>query len=123
MPKEEKGRKEARDRYHKYTSHYEHLSKSGDKGMSKAWREANKTRENWMVPERLDRIPEEEEPHEDPPEPPEEITGPEPQGVQEPYQGKVRRLTDFYNKIGGPRLAKAPITPKTPVKTASSPSG
>ena len=115
-------KKDARKRYLKYTSQYEHLSRSGDKRMHKARREANKARENWMVAGRLDRIPEDEEPQEDPPEPPDEIPGPEPQGVQEPYQGKVRRLTDFYNKIGGPRV-KAPITPKTPGKTASLPSG
>ena len=51
--------------------------------------------EKLMVAERLDRIPEDEEPQEDPHEPPNETPGPESQGVQEPYQGKVRRLTDF----------------------------
>ena len=116
-------RKQARDRYYKYTSHYKYLSEIGDKEMSKTWREANKTRENWMEPERPNMIPEEEEPQEDPPEPPKETTGPEPQEVQEPCQGKVRRLTDYYNKLGGPRTAKAPRTPRTPVKTTSSPSG
>ena len=88
-------KKVARKRYLKYTSQYEHLSRSGDKGMHKARREANKARENWMVTGRLDKIPEDEEPQEDPHEPPNETPGPESQGVQEPYQGKVRRLTDF----------------------------
>ena len=39
--------------------------------MVKAWSKANKIRENWMKPERLHTIPEEEEP---PPEPPNEAT-------------------------------------------------
>ena len=116
-------KKEARDRYHKYTNHYGYLSKIGDKEMFKAWREANKTRENWMEPERPEMILEEVEPQEDPPEPPEEATGPEPQGVQETCQGKMRKLTDFYNKLGRPITAKAPGAPKTPVKAPSSPSG
>ena len=88
-------KKVARKRYLKYTSQYEYLLRGGDKGMHKARRKANKARENWMVAGRLEKIPEDEEPQEDPHEPPNETPGPESQGVQEPYQGKVRRLTDF----------------------------
>ena len=72
-------KKVARKRYLKYTSQYEHLSRSGDKGIHKARREANKARENWMVAGRLDKIPEDEEPQEDPREPPNETPGPDPQ--------------------------------------------
>ena len=38
--------KKSRDRYCKYTNNYRHLAEIGDRGMTKAWREANKTREN-----------------------------------------------------------------------------
>ena len=79
-------KKVARKRYLKYTSQYEHLSRSGDKKMHKARREANKARENWMVIGRLDKILEDEEPQEDPHEPPNETPKPESQGVQETYQ-------------------------------------
>ena len=54
--------KEALDKFNKYTNQYRYLSGIGDKRMSKARREANRARENWMDPERLDRIMEEEEP-------------------------------------------------------------
>ena len=118
-------KKEARDRYHKYTNHYGYLSKIGDKGMCKAWRESNKARENWMEPRRPEMIPEDEEPPEDPPEPPEETPGPEPKGVHEACQekGKVSKIIDYYNKLGKPKTSRAPGSPKTPGKAPSSPSG
>ena len=101
--------------------------------MVKAWREAYKMRENWMEPERLLTIPEEEEPPPDPPklqpedtdEAPGEVAQPggqessvEGQGAQKTQaQGRVKRLTEYFNKIGGPRTPRGPITPKKPPKT------
>ena len=90
-------------------------------------------------------IAEEEEPQEEPPEPPydtpdeapvemsgeekepegqeHKAEGPEVQEAQEPCQGKVRRLTDYFNKLGGSRTPMAPTTPqktpKTPVRRTS----
>ena len=125
MQRSLKKRKEARDRYQKYTNQYGYLSINGDKGMCKAWRESNKLRENWMELRRPEVIPEEEEPPEDPPEPPEETPGPEPTGVHEanPERGKVSKIIDYYNKLGKPKTPRTPRSPKTPGKaTSSSPS-
>ena len=120
-----KKRREARDRYLKYTSQYEYLSISGNKDMCKAWRESNKLRENWMELRRPEVIPEEEEPPEDPPEPPKETPGPEPTGVPEanPERGKGSKIIDYYNKLGKSKTPRTTSSPKTPGKsTSSSPS-
>ena len=89
--------------------------------------------------EMLQVVPEEEEPLEEQPpvqpdetpETPGEANGDqeqedEGQGAQKPQglpKGQVRRLTDYFNKIGGPTTPKAPktiqkaaVTPKTPGK-------
>ena len=107
--------------------------------MVEAWSKANKTRENWMKPEMLQVVPEEEEPlEEQPPVPPDETPeAPEEanwdqkqenegQGAQKPQglpKGQVRKLTDYFNQIGGPVTPKVPrtvqkaaVTPKTPGK-------
>ena len=79
--------------------------------------------ENWMNPERFQAIPEEEEP---PPEPPEETkieaTAVNPaeipeEGTKSSGQGRVKKLTDFFNHIGGPKPPKGPRTPKKAPKT------
>ena len=151
MERSLKSMRKVRDMFCRYTSNYRYLASIGDKGMAKAWREANKIRENWMKPERLHIVPEEEEPQdEQPPEPPDETPEPpdealeeataeipgeeikpgdqgqedEGQGVQKPQgppKGQVRKLTDYFNKIGGPTTPKAPktvqrtaVTPRTP---------
>ena len=91
-----------------------------------------------MRPDRLQMVPEGEEPPEEPPTPPDEIqetpeeTNGDPEqedGRQEarnpqgPPRGQVRKLTDYFNKIGGPTTPKAPktvqktvpvVTPRTP---------
>ena len=103
--------------------------------MVKAWGKANWTRENWMNPERLHVVPEDEEPleEEQPPVPPDErpeatdeVKGEpeikeEGQGAltpQGPPIGQVRKLTDYFNEIGGQTTPKAPKKahkdPKTP---------
>ena len=64
--------KKAKDKFCRYTNNYRHLAETGDKAMTKAWREANKIRENWVKPERLHTIPEGDEPQDVPPEPPNE---------------------------------------------------
>ena len=75
-----------------------------------------------MNPERFQAIPEEEEP---PPEPPEETTieataeNPEnPEGGNKSSgQGRVNKMTDFFNQIGGPKPPKGPRTPKNAPQT------
>ena len=88
-----------------------------------------------MKPDILQVIPEEEEPPEEkPPAPseevheiPEEANGDltqedeEVMNPQGPPRGQVRKLTDYFNKIGGPSTPKGPktvlrtsVTPKTP---------
>ena len=74
MERSIKNKRKARDKFWSYTSHYRHLASIGDKGMVKAWSKANRTRENWMKPDMLQVIPEEEEPPEKkPPAPSEEV--------------------------------------------------
>ena len=51
-----KKKRQARDKFCKYTNQYKYLAEIGDRGMAKAWREANKARENWVEPWRLERI-------------------------------------------------------------------
>ena len=134
MERSLKKMKQAREEFCKYTSQYKYLSEIGDKGMAKTWRGANKARENWIGPRRLDWISEEEEPPDEPPdEPPgqaprdrygeevevqgQEQEAPEPE-KHKPSQGKVRKLTDYFRKLGGPKPSKAP---KTPIKTPKTP--
>ena len=109
--------------FSKYTTNYRHLAATGDKGLVKAWSKANRMRENWMNPERFQAIPEEEEP---PPEPPEktkiEATAVNPteipeEGTKSSGLGRVRKLTDFFNHIGGPKPPKGPKTPNKAPKT------
>ena len=133
MERSHRSRRKAKDMFHRYSSNYRKLAEAGDRAMVKAWREANKVRENWMGPERLQTITEEEEPPPDPSklqpedtdEAPGEVAQPggqessvEGQGAQKTKaQGRVKRLTEYFNKIGGPRTPRGPITPKKPPKT------
>ena len=122
MERSQKSRRKATEMFSKYTTNYRHLAAAGDKAMVKAWSKANRVRENWMNPERFQAIPEEEEP---PPEPPEETTieataenpeNPE-EGIKSSGQGRVKKLTDFFNQIGGPKPPKGPRTPNKAPKT------
>ena len=123
MERSQRSRRKAAEMFSKYTTNYRHLAATGDKGLVKAWSKANRMRENWMNPERFQAIPEEEEP---PPEPPEktkiEATAVNPteipeEGTKSSGLGRVRKLTDFFNQIGGPKPPKGPKTPNKAPKT------
>ena len=111
--------------------------------MTKARREASKVMENWMMIERMDVIAEEEEQLENEnedegaeegekaapdPEPGLEPQEPEhrksntrgkesPPPPTEDNRGKVKKLTDFFNTIGGSRTPRPPRTPSKTTKT------
>ena len=61
MKRSLKQRKEAQRKYTKYTQQYNYLAGVGDWRMNMARREASKLMENWMISERMEMIPEEDE--------------------------------------------------------------
>ena len=127
MERSTRNKNKARDKYWKYTNLYKHLATIGDKGMVKAWGKANRVMENWMGPERLQVVPEEDETQDEPKE--EQLSTPpdddkpkvtdeeigEPETTQGPPVGQVRKITDYFNKMGGQ------ITPKAPKKALKDP--
>ena len=66
MERSTRNKNKAREKYWRYTNQYKHLATIGDKGMVKAWGKANRSRENWMGPERLQVVSEEDEPLDEP---------------------------------------------------------
>ena len=105
MTRSQRKMKEALDKFNNHTNQYRYLSGIGDKRMSKARREANKARENWIDPERLDSIMEDEEPSDDN----RENVGiggqkhPAPKSkTQETNHGRVKKLIEYFDKLGGP---------------------
>ena len=105
--------------------------------MVKAWAKANKVRENYMDPERLEVVLEGDEHlqediipappstdgNEMPAQPPEPDLGAEEEGQgapkpQGPGKGQVKKLTDYFNKMGAnphPRPPrKSRMNPKPP---------
>ena len=114
--------------------------------MTKARREASKVMENWMMIERMDIIAEDEDQLENEDEDNEaegveekEKAAPDPEPGLEPRElehrgnntggkespppptednrGKVKKLTDFFNTIGGSRTQRPPRTPSKTTKT------
>ena len=137
MNKSGKRKEQAKVLYERLTTQYRNLAALKDKKMVKAWAKANKVRENHMGPERLQVILEEDDqlqeditpevPEGDripaqPPEPDQEAEkdGKGASKLQGPEKGQVRKLTEYFNSIGGQSTQKAPKstqcgagTPKT----------
>ena len=109
--------------------------------MVKAWARANKVRENYMGPERPQVVIEEDEQLQEdsipdspgtdgngmPPQPPEPDLGAEDDGqgapkLQGPGKGQGRKITEYFNNIGGQNPSNAPKrtqngarAPETPI--------
>ena len=128
-------RREKLDKYNKYIRQYTYLASIGDKKMGKKKFEANKLIEGWMDIRELAMIPEEEEPPDEPraeptDKPPEEGDKIGDSGLEqeapktndleagsskEDHRGKVKTLTEYFDKLGKHK------TPKTPNKTTNTP--
>ena len=135
MGKSGKRREQAKVLYERLTIQYRNLAALEDKKMVKAWAKANKVRENHMDPERLQvileedgqlqedttpEVPEGETIPEQPPEP--DLKG-EKDGDGAPKMqatGKARKLTEYFNKIGGQSPQRAPKGPLSGAGTQKS---
>ena len=139
MMRSKRKRREKLDKYSKYIRQYTYLASIGDKRMGKARFEANKLIEGWMDIRELAMISEEEEPPDEPrDEPRAEPTDKPPEvgnkngdngleqeapktnnleagSSEEDHRGKVKSLTEYFDKLGKQK------TPKTPNKTANTP--
>ena len=136
MKRSHKQKMEAQKMFLKHTQKYNLLAGMGDRRMGKARKEANKVLQNWMIVERLEIISEEEEQEEegeqgteegDTLEPDLEMRDPQESGHEKnkimdrslpitparATKGKVRKLTEFFDNIGGPG---PPRTPSKPAK-------
>ena len=125
MKRSHKQKMEAQKMFLKHTQKYYLLAGMGDRRMGKARKEANKVIQNWMIVERLEIISEEEEQEEegeqgteegDTLEPDLEMRDPQESGHEKSKimdrslpitparatKGKVRKLTEFFDNIGGP---------------------